>query len=57
MTDIQIEMAFEDWWRESYPAAPANKQAVSSHVAFASHVLALVELLREYEDAKRQNAL
>lgn len=52
MTDAQIEMAFEDWWRGSFPTAPANKQARASHVAFASHVLALVELLQEYEDAK-----
>lgn len=52
MTDAQIEMAFDDWWKDSFPGAPANKQARGSHVAFASHVLALVELLQEYEDAK-----
>lgn len=51
MTDAQIELAFQDWWKESFPMAPANKQAAASHVAFASHVLALAELLREYEEA------
>ena len=52
MTDAQIEMAFEDWWRNSFPMAPANKQSAASHVAFASHVLALVQMLQEYEDAR-----
>ena len=52
MTDAQIELAFQDWWKDSFPMAPASKPAAASHVAFASHVLALVELLAEYEDAK-----
>ena len=50
MTDEQIQLAFLDWWKESFPMAPANKQAASTHVAFASHVLSLVELFQEYEN-------
>ena len=52
MTDAQIEMAFDDWWKESFPKAPANSHARASHVAFASHLLALVEVLQQYEDGK-----
>lgn len=55
MTDAQIEMAFLEWWKESYPLAPANKQAISMHVAFASHVLALAELYKEYETPSATN--
>lgn len=29
--------------------APPNPRTVETHVAFASHVLALAELFREYE--------
>ena len=39
-----IEAAFRDWWEESYKRPP-NAQAIMTHVAFAKHVLRLVELL------------
>lgn len=55
MTDAQIELAFLEWWKDSYPLAPANKQAISMHVAFASHVLALAELYKEYETPSATN--
>lgn len=55
MTDDQIQLAFDDWWKESFPMAPANKQAAASHIAFASHVLALSELFREYTTHNEAN--
>jgi hypothetical protein len=39
-----IEADFHDWWEESYKRPP-NAQAVMTHVAFAKHVLQLIELL------------
>ena len=45
-----IEVAFRDWWEDSYNRPP-NPQAVMTHVAFAQHVLALAELLKEPSDA------
>jgi hypothetical protein len=44
-----IEAAFRDWWEESYKRPP-NAQAVMTHVAFARHVLALVERLETTDD-------
>jgi hypothetical protein len=41
-----LETVFRDWWEESY-RRPPNAQAVMTHVAFAQHVLGLVELLDE----------
>jgi hypothetical protein len=41
---------FQDYWKESFPNAPANKQSAASHVAFASYVLAQVEANFEDED-------
>jgi hypothetical protein len=38
-----IEAAFHDWWLNSYNRPP-NPQAVMTHVAFAKHMLQLVEL-------------
>lgn len=55
MTDAQIDLAFQEWWKESFPFAPANKQAAASHVAFASHVLALAELYQEYQKPSATN--
>jgi hypothetical protein len=49
-TTDEIELAFRNWWQESYKRPP-NAQAVMTHVAFAKHVLQLVVLLeavREY---------
>jgi hypothetical protein len=43
-TTDEIELAFRDWWQESYKRPP-NAQAVMTHVAFAKHVLQLIELL------------
>lgn len=39
MTQEQLEALFDAWWRDSYPAAPANRQSRGSHVAFARWVL------------------
>jgi hypothetical protein len=39
MTDTQIEMALQEWWKDSFPMAPLNKQTGVNMVAFASHVL------------------
>ena len=44
MDDLIIQSAFRDWWEESYKRPP-NAQAVMTHVAFAKHVLQLIELL------------
>jgi hypothetical protein len=43
-TTDEIELAFRDWWEESYKRPP-NAQAVMTHVAFAKHVIQLIELL------------
>ena len=39
-----IEAAFHDWWLDSYKRPP-TAQATMTHVAFAKHVLQLIELL------------
>ncbi len=49
MNAISIEAAFREWWIDSYNRPP-NPQAVMTHVAFAEHVLALVELLEVVDD-------
>jgi hypothetical protein len=49
MDAILIEAAFRDWWEESYKRPP-NAQATMTHVAFAEHMLRLVELLEVVDD-------
>lgn len=49
MTEQQLEQLFQNWWKDSFPFAPANKQAAASHVAFASYALEAVKALGEYE--------
>jgi len=44
-----IEAAFRDWWEESYKRPP-NAQAVMTHVAFAKHVIQMMELLEVLDD-------
>lgn len=43
-----IEAAFRNWWEESYKRPP-NPQAVMTHVAFANHILALLELTQDVQ--------
>lgn len=46
---LDIEKLFQQYWVESFPMAPANKQSAASHVAFAKYVLLQVEILREQQ--------
>lgn len=55
MTDEQIETALQEWWADSFPRAPINMQNAMNMVAFTSHVLAMVELYREYEKPSATN--
>lgn len=48
MNSISVEAAFKDWWEESY-GRPAGPHAVMTHVAFAEHLLRLLELLEAME--------
>ncbi|MEB3275391.1 MAG: hypothetical protein VKM92_00335 [Cyanobacteriota bacterium] len=48
MNSVSIEAAFKDWWEESYGRAPGT-HAVMTHVAFAEHLLQLLELLEAVE--------
>jgi hypothetical protein len=52
MNAISIEAAFRDWWEKSYKCkwSPPNAQEVMTHVAFAEHMLQLIEFLpAEYQ--------
>lgn len=48
MTHQQIEEAFRDWWKQSFPMAPPNSRTVETHAAFALYVLELVDTMKEY---------
>lgn len=52
MTDDQIQLAFLDWWKESFPLMPPNPRTIESHVAFASHIQSMLTLLTEYNEAR-----
>ena len=47
MDTTEIEAAFRDWWEESYKRPPAT-HAVMTHVAFAEHMLQVIELPADY---------
>lgn len=36
---VDVAAAFDAWWRDSYPMAPANAQARASHIAFGEHLV------------------
>ncbi len=46
MNEISIRAAFEEWWRNSY-GIPPGTHAVMTHTAFAEHLLALLELIKD----------
>jgi hypothetical protein len=52
MTDDEIQLAFLDWWKDSFPLLPPNPRTIDTHVAFASHLLAMAALMAEYEGSK-----
>lgn len=49
MNKLSLEVAFADWWEDSY-GRPPGTHAVMTHVAFAEHVLTLLELIHMCED-------
>jgi hypothetical protein len=49
LDSVSLEKLFEQYWKESFPFAPANKQSAASHVAFAQYVIALVKTLQKEE--------
>jgi len=55
MTPEQIQLAFHDWWKDSFPLIAPNHLTVDTHVAFAVHIQAMTALLAEY-DANKQSA-
>lgn len=48
MNKLSLEVAFADWWEDSY-GRPPGKHAVMTHVAFTEHVLTLLELIEMCE--------
>lgn len=46
MNEAAIKAAFEEWWRDSY-GVPPGTHAVMTHVAFAAHILQLMELMQD----------
>lgn len=49
MNTTTIEQVFREWWEESYGRPPAP-HALMTHVAFAEHLLRVVELLEMVDD-------
>jgi hypothetical protein len=50
MNETSINIAFEDWWIDSYGRPPAT-HARMTHVAFAQHLLELLELIKPAAEA------
>lgn len=46
LDSISIETLFQEYWTDSFPMAPANKQSAASHIAFAQYVLLKTEAIR-----------
>lgn len=44
MNQAAIEIAFKEWWEESY-GRPPGVHAAMTHVAFAEHLLELLKLM------------
>lgn len=44
MNSETIEIAFKEWWRDSY-GMPPGPHAVMTHRAFAEHLLKLLEFI------------
>jgi hypothetical protein len=46
MNATTLEAAFKEWWEASY-GRPPGAHAVMTHVAFAAHMLTLMELMQD----------
>ena len=44
MNQATLEIAFKEWWEESY-GRPPGTHAIMTHVAFAEYMLRLLELM------------
>jgi hypothetical protein len=48
MNEATLEIAFKEWWEASY-GRPPGTHAVMTHVAFAAHMLTLLEFMQPCE--------
>ena len=46
MNQTTLEIAFKEWWEMSYERPPGT-HAVMTHVAFAEHMLKLLEFMQD----------
>jgi hypothetical protein len=46
MNETSVKAAFQEWWLDSYKRPPSQLGA-ETHVAFAMHILKLMELTKE----------
>ena len=46
MNQAALDAAFKEWWEASYGRLPGT-HAVMTHVAFAAHILELMELMQD----------
>jgi hypothetical protein len=53
MTPDQIQLAFLDWWKDSFPLMTPNPRTIDTHVAFALHIQTMTALLSEYDANKK----
>jgi hypothetical protein len=47
MTENQIQLAFLDWWKDSFPLMPPNSRTIETHVAFSTYLLELQKLVQD----------
>jgi hypothetical protein len=52
VSETELQELFASWWKESFPMAPANKQAAASHVAFAAFALETLEVIQQYRQVE-----
>lgn len=52
MTDTQLTLLFQEWWRQSFPHFSPGQHALATHIAWGRYLLEMVQQQQQQEQQR-----
>ena len=53
MSDTELQLLFQEWWRQSYPHSPPGQHAMATHVGWGRFLLERVQVQQQQREVGR----
>jgi hypothetical protein len=53
MTDTELTLLFQEWWKQSYPHSPPGQHALATHVGWGRFLLERVQGQQQQREVER----